>query len=59
MLYRPKLISPYPKTFIQECVIAEHVLAKFVDTVLSTGIEVSGGSPISPTAYTVRCSKIS
>ncbi len=44
-LYRPKLISPYPKTFVQECVIAEHVLAKFVDTVLSTGTEVSGGSP--------------
>lgn len=40
-LYRPKLISPFLKTFLQECRVAEYVLSKFVQTVHANGREAA------------------
>ncbi len=50
-LYRPKLISPFLKTFVQDCIIVENVLAKFVDTVHSTGVRASGVCNLSDCIY--------
>lgn len=39
-LYQPKLISSFPKTFLQECVVAEYLLDNFVKTVHESGTEL-------------------
>ena len=39
-LYLPKLISPYIKNFFQQCLITEHIVHTFTETVLTNGEEI-------------------
>lgn len=43
-LYLPKLISPYIKNFLQQCIITEHIVSVFTETVLSSADEVQCGN---------------